>query len=344
MKKVTMATMVVAISVISICGLMLSSCSPDKEVERLQVQLDIMNPDLEIQFPGEFSVEDQCFILFDPLSKSEFVRVLDKQTGEKIIGFLDIGQGPNEFSMPMYGYSANDTMTVFDLNFKKKIECSLNSLSEGKAAIHPIRFPFNDVGKLARVNANQYIGGIFRDQTPFVFIKGDDIVLEFGKYPIEETVTNSVDKLQGTILYNKNRQILGYAAFQTPYISLYQFEKDTFRLLWESRFSKAHYYISDQQLRWEDNQPAGISSFAFAKDYIFCLVSEMRLKERVGRSKEIMPKTVYVYNYKGELLKILELDIPSTRISASTNSNVIYFISIDEEYALTKLDVQKYNL
>jgi hypothetical protein len=328
-----------------LCGLtVLSCCHPSEKAERLNVQLEMVYRDMEIQFPGQFVVERQCFILFDPFVTSECVKVLDRETGEKTVGFLNTGQGPDEFNMPWCGYSANDTLTIFDLNIKKKIECNLDSLSKGKASVHPIRFPHDHVLQLARLGTNRYAAGIFDSQTPFVLMQDDEIIHEFGKYPVEGVVTNISDRFQGTILYNEERHVLAYATFETPYLSLYQQEGNVFMQLWESRFANAHYSISNDQLRWDNDQPAGIHEFAFTRDYIACLVKEMRLNKSSGRTKEHMAGTIYLYKYDGELVKILELDIPSVRIGATTDSNVVYLISLGEEYCLTKLDLQKYNL
>jgi hypothetical protein len=324
---------------------MLSSCSHySNHAERFNVRLEIVYQDMEIQFPGQFMAGNHCLILFDPFVHSECVKVLDKLTGEKIFGFLDMGQGPDEFNMPWCGYSANDTLTVFDLNIKKKIECNLDSLCEGKVIVHPSRFPHEHVVQLARLGSNCYVAAMFNGQQPFTIIKDDEVIGEFGKYPIKESVTNASDRFQGTILYNEKRRVLGFATFDTPYLSLYKHENDSFTLLWESRFAGAHYSISEHQLRWDNDQRAGIHEYTFTKDYIVCLVKEKKLSESIGRSKEQMSAAAYLYSYEGELIKILDLDIPSVRISATTDSNVIYFISLDEEYCLTKLDLQNYNL
>jgi hypothetical protein len=128
-----------------LCGLMLLSCNHrPTPVERLSVQLEIVNPDLETQFPGQLIAAKSCLLLFNPFVSSGCVSVLNKQTGEKIIDFLDTGQGPDEFTAPSCGYAVNnDTVTIFDLNAKKKLECNPESLSEGKASVRTVRFPYN---------------------------------------------------------------------------------------------------------------------------------------------------------------------------------------------------------
>ncbi|MDR3309441.1 MAG: TolB-like 6-bladed beta-propeller domain-containing protein [Tannerella sp.] len=333
------------IIVLYLCGLMISSCqSNQKKVERLDVQLSVIYRDLETSLPGELIVMEKCLILSDPFATSEYIKVLDKQTGEKIFGFLDIGQGPNEFNMPRCDISTgSNVLTVFDLNVKKILECDIDSLIEGKTPPRPGLFPFTDIICLAKYKPKQYVATLFTGSKPFAILKDNEIIFEFGKYPFSEKITNLEDVFQGTTLYNVDRQVLGYATFNTPYLSLYKSEADTFRLLWESRFRNAHYSISNSELRYDKEQPAGINGLAFAKDYIVCLVKEMRLKESIGRMKEQMAKSVYIYNYEGELVKILDLDMHTLRISAMSDSNVVYFVGLDEEYCLMKLDLGKYD-
>jgi hypothetical protein len=329
-----------------IAGAVLLSCTHSDPVERIKSQLEIINPDLEIQFPGQFLVERQCFILFDPLVVFEGMKILDKQTGKKIVGYLDIGKGPEEFVTPWCGYSLNDTLIIYDLNALKKMECNIDSLYAGKVTINPTQFPFQGIDQLAKLKANQYVGGVFKTNAPFCLIKNNEIKYEFGKYPIDESISNTYDVFQGEILYHAERHVLGYAINDMPYLSLYECEgeDDTIRLLWESRFKDAHYTIGNRQLHWNSDQPAGISWFTFTKDYIACLVKEMRLEESFGRGEAQMPRAIYLYDYDGKLRKIIELNLPSNRISATTDDNVIYLISLDEEYCLTKLDLREYNL
>jgi hypothetical protein len=322
----------------------MSSCHDDtKNVERLSVQLEIINPDLEIRLPGQLVVTNHSFILFDPYAHSEAVRVLDKQTGEKITGFIDIGQGPDEFVTPWCGFISNDTLTVFDLNIQKIFECNLDSLYKGNVTVKPIKFLHPEVTELSKLATNQYVATSLA-QKPFSIIKNDEVVFEFGKYPFDVKITNYFDVFQGDVLYNSDRHVLGYATHLTPYLSLYKFEADTFRLLWESRFRSAHYSIINSELKYDNEQPAGIRGIAFTKDYIVCLVKEMRLKDSIGREKEQMAKSVFLYNYEGVLIKILELDIHTSGISAMPDSNVVYSVGLDEEYCLMKLDLGKYDL
>ena len=328
--------------IISLCFfiLVISSCNNDKnKVERQKVHLEIIHPDLEIQFPGQLVAENNCLLLFDPFASSNNIKILDKLTGEKKFEFLDTGNGPKEFVTPWCGYSANDTLTIIDLNAQKKVEFDVNDLCMGVINVEPISFPHNNAIQLARIGINKYIAGTFEDEYPFCLIKDNKVVHKFGRYPISTKIANTFDAFQGTILFNEERGLIGYATFSTPYLALYKLEEENPNLLWESEFAPMRYTISDQQLNWDNDQPVGIHEFAFTKDYIACLVKEMELRNSAGRSEEQMPQTIYLYNYDGILIKILELDYPSIRLCSDASSNDIYLISLNQEYCLSKIEL-----
>jgi hypothetical protein len=311
-----------------------------QQAERIRVHLDVINSDLRIKFPGTFLVTDSCFVLFDPFGSTGTVRILDKKTGNMFFSFVDIGRGPNEFVTPMCGYLINDSLTIFDLNAAKRITCSIDSLCKKNGSFTPKSLPRNDIVNLAMLKDNQYIVGIYMDKTPFCIIQNDTAEYEFGKYPVEADVTNAFDVFQGTILYNMDRNIICYATFDTPYLSLYEHKDDNYIMSWEKQFAKPQYSISNHQLKWNDNHPAGIHEFTFTRDYIACLVKEMDLKKSIGRTEDKMARAIYLYDYDGNLKKILDLDFPSIRITSTPTSNTLYLISLDEEYSLTKFVLQ----
>ena len=312
------------------------------KVERLKVQVEILNSDLEIQYPGTIFVTHKCLVLHDPFMSSEHIKLLDTETGDVILGFIDIGQGPKEFVTPTFSYSTKGILTIFDLNSPKKVQFDIDSLYEGKISINPTQLYQNDIFELIMLGDNEFVAGIYRNENPFRFIQNDSSMYEFGNYPIQEDITNAFNVFQGTILYNDEKSIMCYATFNTPYLSLYEYKDQTFTMIWETKFKKAQYFISNNQLRWENNHVCGISEFAFTRDYIVCMVKEMYLKDATGRGiKEKMARAIYLYDYEGNLKKILELDLHSFRISADPKTNIVYLVGMDDGWCLARIDLQK---
>jgi len=79
------------------------------------------------------------------------------------------------------------------------------------------------------------------------------------------------------------------------------------------------------------------------KDYIVTLERDREvdpLDERtVGRNASKCPRTVFVYDYDGKLLKIVNLGMPVMRIAADGRSNAQYVIGVNPDFALAKYDL-----
>jgi len=327
-------------TLIIICCSILFSCGNNKlrEIERSNIQVEMLNADLEIQFPGVFAVTHKCLVLQDPMRPRENVKLLDTETGDVILGFIDIGQGPEEFATPLLSYSTKGILTIYDPHTLKKVHFNIDSLYEGKVSIKPSPFYRKDIVRLEMLNDNEFIAGVYGKENPFCFIQNDSSMYEFGNYPIVVDIANT-HVFHGTVLYNNHRNVMCYATFHTPYLSLYEYKNQTFRMLWETSFKNAQYFISNHQLRWADDHPCGIQEVTFTRDYIACLVKEMYLKDASGRSKETLPRALYLYDYEGTLKKILDLDLASVRISADPETNLVYIIGLDDGWCLARLNL-----
>lgn len=51
------------------------------------------------------------------------------------------------------------------------------------------------------------------------------------------------------------------------------------------------------------------------------------------------PHTVFLYDYDGNLVKIVDLGIPVMRIAADCQDNVLYAIGADPDYILVKYEL-----
>ena len=80
-----------------------------------------------------------------------------------------------------------------------------------------------------------------------------------------------------------------------------------------------------------------------SKDYIIALQRDYTVDDmderKVGRDVSKCPRTVFLYDYDGNLRKIVDLGIPVMRIAADHRSNVLYAIGADPEYLLVKFEL-----
>jgi hypothetical protein len=314
------------------------SCT-DKKVSRTDLAFNkVIAGDLVTNFPGTLEVSSKYFLLENPFNNDAFLQVYDRQTGEVVLNTGTTGRGPGEWNTPSISNVINDRIAVYDENLKQFTLTEVDTVmlnisnpdSAQKISANPYKFVF--------LNEYQYIAATWEETHPFQFFSYGQSV-SCGQYPIREPVKNTFDRFQGTIQVQPQKKILVYATFHNPYIALYQIGKDSLSLLWENQFKPAQYSIAEGQLRWGTNQPCGVSDVAFTKDYIVCMVNELNLNEVRGREIETTPKTVYVFDYDGQLVHIFDLPVHSLRLAADGKTNVFYSVALEPDYSIVEYDL-----
>lgn len=120
-------------------------------------------------------------------------------------------------------------------------------------------------------------------------------------------------------------------------------ENFTFVLQWERKANKEkNYTIADDKIIF-DRKIVGAYDVCMSKDYIITLERD-REKEpvdesTVGRNISKCPHTLFLYDYDGNLLKIVDIGMPAIRIVANRKSNTLYAIGVDPDYVLAKYEL-----
>lgn len=106
-------------------------------------------------------------------------------------------------------------------------------------------------------------------------------------------------------------------SWSVNYFSCYKKNDDNFRLIWENR--EEYKYSENNNRIVFDNSRKGIYEMALTKDFIVTLqrdyVNDPTDESQVGRNFEKNPKTLFVYDYDGNLLKIIHYNVPIGRIA-----------------------------
>jgi hypothetical protein len=142
--------------------------------------------------------------------------------------------------------------------------------------------------------------------------------------------------------YHPTKQIFVYASNQNPYLAVYKRKDKSFSFAWEYQISQPHYSLHDHAIHWESEQPCGIMGLCFCKDYIVCLLNELKMREVKRRDIATAPKAIYLFDYDGELIKILDLPVPSIRVASAIDSNVIYVVGLEPDFNIAKYDLSDY--
>lgn len=77
---------------------------------------------------------------------------------------------------------------------------------------------------------------------------------------------------------------------------------------------------------------------ALTRDYIVTLQRDYENdptdESQVGRNFEKLPQTLFVYDYGGKLLKIINYNVPIGRIAGNMKSNMVYALIVDPDFKL----------
>lgn len=160
----------------------------------------------------------------------------------------------------------------------------------------------------------------------------------FGNYPIPEVKRY----LGGEKEYNISRGVFVYSCYDFPYLALYQQNEDGFSLKWEWRTDGDEYEIRNNEVIF-DRRVKGIRGLCMSKDYIVTLQRDRTQDDTdestVGRDASKRPRTVFLYDHDGNLVKIVNLGIPVMRIAADEHNNTLYAIGVNPDFVLVKYEL-----
>lgn len=311
-----------------------------KNTQYERISYTLLDDDIMTTMPGSLIVAGDYLVWTDPFARDYFVHVHDKETGRKIGVMGKVGEGPQEFITGGINQIAVDNrFFAADANGKTKGFLSLDSLILNKETFVPL----SDSEQLSRPAmtelAKDLFVGITEDGDKDYFeanIQGQNST--FGVYPVSEVKQH----VGGNMAYNPEKKSLAYASFYFPYLSLYQETGNTFKLVWERKSNGSEYEVADDQIIF-DHTVGGIFEVCMSKDYIIALERDRKRdpmdESTVGRDVSKCPHTVFLYDYDGNLIKIVDLGIPTMRIAADCQDNVLYAIGADPDYVLVKYEL-----
>lgn len=322
----------------TVSALVISSCINTKknDIVRSISEFKILNDEILTSFPGGVYVLDKHIAWFEPFTLSHFLHLLDKNTGAETHSLGTIGQGPNEYISPMINDIIwNNSLFISDANGKTKGYFSLDKLKEGAEVFIGLSKEdslIRSKGYNIRLEDNLYIGYNRNNEEKAYKLYCNDEEKEFGEY----ILPNKKQNFSSYISYNPDKKLLVIGSLDVNYIVCYKKDKDNFNLVWEN---KEDYKYSENENRIVfDRSRKGIYEMALTKDYIVTLQRDYENdptdESQVGRDIEKLPKTLFVYDYKGKLLKIINYKVPIGRIAGEIKTNIIYSIYADPDFKL----------
>ena len=315
-----------------------TSCTTTDVPDKVSLQPQVMNDSLLTTMPGDLLLIDDYLVWSDPFSDNKFLHVHRSSDGKYIGSMGQKGEGPQEFVSPLINrFSINRCIAAHDANGKTRGYLSIDSLIVGKEPFMSLA-DFDRNIRMAKLDEQLYLTETENGENDYFKVSSNGKKSTFGVYPIRE-----VKHHMGTYkTYDKDRGLLAFGPFNFSYLALYKKEGDNFKLLWERMPEKENYSVVDGAIRF-DRSVMGVRDICMTKDYIVTLERDREvdpLDERtVGRNASKCPRTVFVYDYDGKLLKIVNLGMPVMRIAADGRSNALYVIGVNPDFALAKYDL-----
>ncbi|WP_291528967.1 hypothetical protein [Bacteroides sp. UBA939] len=325
----------------SLLSFFLLSCkSGNENVVYEKASYKLLNSEIMTTMPGDLIVTGDYLVWTDPFARDYFVHVHDRENGGEIGVMGKVGKGPREFITGGINMVAIDNLFfASDANGNTKGFLSLDSLVLQKETF----IALSDSERVSRPQMSELSKGVFVGRTEDgdanyfkANIQGQNSV--FGVYPVSKVKQH----IGGNMAYNPEKRCLVYTSFNFPYIALYQETGNTFKLLWERKSDGREYEIADNQIIF-DRRVGGIRGVCLSKDYIIALERDRERdpmdESTVGRDISKCPRTVFLYDYDGKLVKIVDLGIPIMRIAADSKDNVLYVLGADPDYVLVKYEL-----
>lgn len=326
-------------------GFLFSCTSVKEEVSRIDnVKFTVLSDSMYTRMPGELYCTTDYIIWVDPFSASGLIHFLEAKTGKELMTWGDIGNGPREFTAIKATLSYPPFLHVFDLNKNLQALLNLNTLSveNPDKSIEWKNDSLMGFTRRLQLSDKTFVSLSPGGASPFV-LNNNDTVDSVGKFPVSDRISNGFDVFQGNLLYNSERKCLVYSTILFPYTAMYRFDKGRLNLEWE-KLDEIGYYVNKKSLVLDGKNKAGFHAIALTKNYIVgsCRDEEVEgslPKGLSGRDLRLLPHSLFVYDYKFNLCKIINLKLPILRLAGNVASDDLCAIVANPEFEIIKLSL-----
>lgn len=314
------------------------SCTPAAEkVERKEADVTKVVQKIPASFPGELLLSEDYIVWTSPLSEKEQAHVLERQSGKEVGQCIRRGYRPGEFMTATYCMMPENRMLVGDLTKDQLHLYALDSLAAGRPALIGQRAEkTTEMTPLIAITPDELLTFTPEQPLPFRY-KGT----AFGRQLLDGDIRNWADVNKGAVAYHPEKGLLIYAPLYMNYMAAYQKKGDAFELVWEKQGKTEYYRIGKS---FEPNrQRVNLYQLVLTKDYIVALQRDYQRdpvdESQIGQQQGKLPKQLFVYDYEGRLLQILDLKMPTLRIAATPDRNEVYALVANPEYGLAKVEL-----
>ena len=326
------------------------------KMEREPIDYELITDSLYTSASGSFIYTGRYVVWADIVRsfnafEGNFIHVVDPELKKEVASMGRQGNGPNEFTDPSERRYNGDTIYVYDLNKPRQVLISLTDAVEGRKPFIPLAPPretWEGVKLFITKESQVHCNHIYRD-TPFRYINGTDTI-PFGQYVFDPGIDNDMFRqlLQKSIEYDADLEMLICKAGYFPYVALYKKAGNSFELMTEIK-EDFDYKVSGGG--WIDFSRDGFFSCTLTKNYFVMLDYDYdKGEEGHARDNSSLPRTLFVRDHNGNMLRIFKLNEPTLRLSGCGKDNILYAIIAPQdsdrdesasEYELVRIDLDK---
>ena len=293
--------------------------------------------------PNQIALSGSYLAITD-LNNDKVLYVFNSQTGKKVGEYVNRGQGPGEY----YSISSlgrwKDGMYLYDVNKREMAEIAFKDsvriiprMSFGRE-LHPTFVPLND---------DTFIASGFYPEGRFCLIKDSGKQKEYiMEYPsrddAEKEVTNFAKSqaYSGGIVAHPSGSLFMAHVSKADMLSFYSYENGNVRLIKEMLNSFPDYEYDKENQRYlaiSRQNPFTHLWGCGTEKYVYLLYSGKSYAEAGERA--FLSSRIEVYNWEGEKVKTLMLDIPIQGMVVSEDDSTMYAIALNPEPQIVAFDL-----
>ena len=293
--------------------------------------------------PNQIALSGSYLTITD-LNNDKVLYVFHSKTGKKVGEYVNRGQGPGEY----YSISSlgrwKDGMYLYDVNKREMAEIEFKDsvriiprMSFGME-LHPTFVPLND---------DTFIASGIYPEGRFCLIKDSgkqkEYLMEFPLRDEAEKEVTNIGKAQayssGIIVHPSGTSFMAYVT-KADIMSFYSYEDGNVRLIKEMLNSFPDYKYDKENKRYLGISRHNPNTYLWGcgtDKYVYLLYSGKSYAE--AGDKAFYSSRIEVYNWTGEKVKTLMLDIPIQGMVVSEDDSTIYAIALNPEPQLVAFDL-----
>lgn len=262
------------------------------------------------------------------------------------------GVGPDEFIYPhTIQHLDKNRFGIFDLQARKYTQIQIKNHQ-----IHmetPIAVANDKISMsfdVKQISDNSYLGMGPYPKEMFVFMDSlSNTKSSFSEFPYKDSSEKALKNhlramaYQGRLVLNTDRDRVAFTSIWGEIFHIYKVEKDSLVLLNKSEKVYPKYTVEDSQDGYSapmyGSNIVGYISSTANNQYIYLLYSGTNLEDYAKAQKEFDASTIHVFNWEGEKVQTLTLDIPCTNICISSDSQVLWAITNNPDPELVKFNL-----